>query len=264
MENEFVKIERDEKAEVAIVRIAREDKRNALNDAVLAGLADAANALRDDTSVKAIVLTGGRQIFSAGADVSTFHKFNNEPDLNRVRRMAHTGARLCADWENLPQLTIAAMEGGAIGGGLSIALACDWRVMARDAWCYVPEVMLGLNYGWGTLARLTALAGPARTKWMSLMCRRHPAAEMEEWGVANEVAPAGESLAAALQLAREVAGMPTLAAQLIKQSVNAHSSALHPLASHTDIDQMLLCLTDPEGKAARSRVLENLASKTKE
>ncbi len=263
MENSLVRIERDEVPEVAIVRIAREEKLNALNDAVLAGLAEAVDLLRDDTSIKAIVLTGGRRVFSAGADVGTFDQLRGEADLNRVRRATQRGMRLCADWENLPQPTIAAIEGGAVGGGFGLALACDWRVMAQDAWCYVPEVKLGLNYGWGTLPRLTALAGPARAKWISVLCRRHPAAEMQAWGIADEIAASGEALAAALRLAREVAGMPALAAQLIKQSVNRYSSALHPLASHTDMDQMLLCLNDPEGVAARARTLDDIARKAK-
>lgn len=263
MEHNLVRIERDAEAAVAIVRIAREEKMNALNEAVIAGLSSAVNELRDDTSIRAIVLTGGPRMFSAGADLSTFDQLINEPDLNRMRRATQHGPRLCADWENLPQFTIAAIEGGAVGGGLGIALACDWRVMAQDAWCYVPEVKLGLNYGWGTLARLTALVGPARTKWMSVLCRRHPAIEMQEWGIADELAPPGEALTSALRLAREVASMPALAPQIIKQSVNAFSSALHPIASKSDMDLMLLCLSDPEGKEVRARTLENITRKAK-
>lgn len=258
MQSGWIKIERDRVPEVAILRIMREEKRNALNDQLLIELTTAIELLRDDTSVKAIVLTGGLRVFSAGADVSVLSAESTAMDLNRARREMQRGGRLCAALEGLPQVTIAAIEGAAVGGGFSLALACDWRVMAESAWCYVPEVRLGVNFGWGTLPRLISLVGPARAKKISILCRRHSASELREWGVADEVTAPGDALATALQLAREAAAMPAMATQSIKQAINAHSHALLALSSNAEMDQMLLCLTDPEGQEARMQTLREI------
>lgn len=244
---------------IALVTMQRQDKRNALNDALISALIDAGEALRDDASVKAIVLTGGLRAFSAGADMSTFDTIVQEPDVNQVRRMTEKGARMAELWQSMPAVTIAAVEGGAVGGGFGLALACDWRVFARNAFAYVPEVRIGLNYGWSTLPRLAALAGPARAKWISILCRRHGAEELAAWNIAEHVAEPGGAVAAAMVLAQDVAALPALAAQMIKRSVNAYSLALAKTASYGDMDDMLVCMTDAEGQRARERYMHSLA-----
>lgn len=248
--------------QIALVRMKREDKLNALNDELIQGLTDAAQTLREDASVKVVVVTGGMRAFSAGADIGTFDAIGREPDVNRVRRATQRGARMAQLWESLPALTIAAVEGGAVGGGFGLALACDWRVFASNAYAYVPEVRLGLNYGWGTLQRLSALAGPARAKWISILCRKHGAAELAGWNIVEQVAEPGQALDSALALASEVAALPALAAQIIKQSVNAHSTALAHASSHADMDHMLVCLTDEEGRRARVSFSETIGKRT--
>ncbi len=243
---------------IALVTLQRQEKHNALDDALIDALIHAAETLRDDAGVKAIVITGSSRMFSAGADISTFAAIDGEPDVNRVRRMTQKGARMTELWQSMPAITIAALEGGAVGGGFGLALACDWRVVARDAWAYVPEARLGLNYGWGTLPRLAALAGPARAKWISILCRRHGAQELSDWGIAEHICDAGTAVATALALAKEVCASPGLAPQLIKQTVNAYSFALAKTASYGDMDDMLLCMADPEGQNARAALITNL------
>lgn len=246
---------------IALVTLQRQDKHNALNDALISALIETGESLRDDASIKAIVLTGGLRAFSAGADISTFDALQQEADVNQVRRMTEKGARMAELWQSLPAVTIAAVEGGAVGGGFGLALACDWRVFARNAFAYVPEVRIGLNYGWNTLPRLAALAGPGRAKWISILCRRHGAEELAAWNIAEHVAEPGGAVAAAMVLAQEVAALPALPAQIIKRSVNAYSLALAKTASYGDMDDMLVCLTDPEGRRAREHHMHNLAGK---
>jgi enoyl-CoA hydratase/carnithine racemase len=262
MQNPVVRIEEHAgNPAISVVRISRPAQRNAINDEVIDGLSEAAAALREDTSVKAVILVGDGGFFSAGADLSTFEAVRGEPDVNRVRRMIHKGGRLCTEWERLPQLTIAAIEGGAVGGGLALAAACDWRVIASNAWIYVPEAKLGLNYGWNTLPRLNSLIGPARTKLVSIMCRRHGAAECERWGLADMVTEPEGALAGAAALAEEACAVPRLAAQLIKRSVNAHANALSAAASYADMEDMLVCMTDDEGNKARQHLIGELSDK---
>ncbi len=257
---EFLQIERPQ-TEIAVVHLKRESKLNALNGQLIADLSDVAQVLRDDAHLKAVVVTGGLRAFSAGADLSTFTDIEGVSNVNEVRRAVAQGGRMVDAWQSIPAITIAAVEGGAVGGGFGLTLACDWRVFARDAWGYVPEVKLGLNYGWGTLPRLSVLAGPARAKWISILCRRHHAPELQQWNVVEHVAEPGQALPAALALAQEVAQLPALAAQMIKKAVNAHSHALAHVASHSDMDDMLVCLTDPEGAAARERLARGVGSK---
>lgn len=235
---------------IAVVTITRPHTRNAFDDEMISGLASLAQSLRDMTDLRCVILTGGGGFFSAGADLSLFDAIRSETDVTAVRRMVEKGGMMCVAWERLPQLTIAAIEGGAIGGGLALALACDWRVMAEDAWVYVPEARLGLNYGWNTLPRLSTLVGPARAKTISILCRRHGSAECREFGLADAIGAPGDAMSAARALADEVCAVPRLAAQIIKRSVNAHACALTAATSYSDMDDMLLCLTDEEGKAA--------------
>ncbi len=246
---------------IAVVRMRREDKLNALDDDLIQGLADVAEQLHDDATVKAVVVTGGQRFFSAGADVSTFDGIADQTNVNRVRRMTQKGVRMADLWQTLPAVTIAAVEGGAVGGGLGLALACDWRVFARNAWAYVPEARLGLNYGWGTLPKLSALAGPARAKWISILCRKHPADELAAWGIVEHVAEPGQALAEALALAGEVASLPALAPQMIKRSVNAYAYALAKSTSYADMDDMLVCMTDEEGARARATVTRTVGKR---
>ena len=96
----------------------------------------------------------------------------SETDDLKRRYRAYGGVRLCKAWESMPQITIAAMEKLAVGAGVAIALACDWRVLARDAYLYVPEVKIGLNLQWGALPRLISLVGPARAKRITIMCEK--------------------------------------------------------------------------------------------
>ncbi|GIT49080.1 MAG: hypothetical protein Ct9H300mP14_10080 [Gammaproteobacteria bacterium] len=86
-----------------------------------------------------------------------------------IRRRFYRGVRLCQAWEDLPQITIAAAEGMMVGAGCALGLACDWRVLASDAYLFVPEVQVGLNLQWGALPRLVTLVGPARAKEICLL-----------------------------------------------------------------------------------------------
>jgi len=100
----------------------------------------------------------------AALDLKATDGWTSETDDVKRRYRAFGGVRLCKAWETMPQITIAAMEKMAVGGGVALALACDWRVLGRDAYLYVPEVKIGLNLQWGALPRLITLVGPARAK----------------------------------------------------------------------------------------------------
>jgi enoyl-CoA hydratase len=161
--------------------------------------------------------------------------------------------RLCEAWEAMPQITVAAMERLAVGAGVALPLACDWRVMGESCYLYVPEVKIGLNLQWGALPRLVNLVGPARAKRICVLCERMDARTALDWGLVEEVAPDGEALDRALELARAAAEMPPIAARMIKEAVNATAGALNRTASFADADQSQLTATTSDARSARDR-----------
>jgi enoyl-CoA hydratase/carnithine racemase len=192
---------------VATVTLDRPDRRNSLSDAMLAELVQAFTELRDDAGTRVVVVTGAPPVFSAGADAP--HARAATPEERRrlfletrtqFRRLFERAAALL---EGLEQVTIAMINGHAVGGGWGLALACDFRFAAAEARFWIPEVELGVPLGVTSTARFVRLVGPARAKEIIMGGRRYAAAEAERMGLVHRVVPA-ERLAGAVE---EYAGM---------------------------------------------------------
>ena len=183
MKLDYVSIEKREG--VAIVRFDRKANLNAFNEKLVVELTHAAHGFFDDLETHVVVLTGSPNAFSAGFDLKAVDSWPSETDDLKRRYRAFGGVRLCKAWESMPQITIAAIEKLAVGAGVAIALACDWRVLARDAYLYVPEVKIGLNLQWGALPRLIGLVGPARAKRITIMCEKMRADQALSWGISR-------------------------------------------------------------------------------
>ena len=147
---------------LAIIRLHRPSARNALSRALMRELTTCARELAERTDIDVVILTGDEKFFSAGADLKDAVAWADDT-LSTLERREITGAgfRMCKAWEEMPQITIVAIEGYAVGGGLALALACDWRVLADDAFVSLPEIALGIPLTWGTIPRLVNLLGPA-------------------------------------------------------------------------------------------------------
>lgn len=254
MSHDYVSIERD--GPVAIVRFDRKRNLNAFNGKLIVELTEVARSLQDALDVRAVVLTGSRDYFSAGADLEDMGSHTFTSDLER-RQWFYRGVRLCEAWEAMPQVTIAAIERIAVGAGVALPLACDWRVMGESAYLYVPEAKIGLNLQWGALPRLVNLVGPARAKRICILCERMPAAQALAWGLVEEVTPDGQAAERALAMAHEAARMPAVAVSMIKEAVNATSGALNRVASFADADQSQLSADSGDAKLARDRFNTN-------
>jgi len=250
MEREFVTIERE--GAIAIVSFDRGGKGNALNRQSILELTDVARTLRDDLGLQAIVLIGSAERFCAGFDLvdENWRMPAGATALER-RAAARLGTDMCAAWANLPQITIAAIEGYAIGGGLALAVALDWRLLAADAFVSFPEIRVGLNLGWGTIPRLVSLIGPARAKRAAVLCERIAPDTAERWGLIDEITDPGGTLARARDLARATAALPALPVRMTKETVDAVATAWHGIATHMDHDQGALCFDGPDFRAAR-------------
>jgi len=250
----MIRIERQEKT--AVVYFDRGEKLNAFNQALIQRLTRTAREFEQDQAIQAIVLAGTKNAFSSGMDLDD--EMWNMPDATDLKRREtyYSGVRLCEAWERLPQITIAAIDGMAVGAGVALALACDWRVAAKDAFLYVPEVMVGINLQWGALPRLISLVGPAKAKRICLLCEKLPAEQALAWGLLDEIASAGGAVETALGLASEVSKQPDVAVRMIKEAINATSNALHRATSFADADQSQLSGGFLAARSAREKFLD--------
>jgi enoyl-CoA hydratase/carnithine racemase len=210
MTEPFVHVERRPDG-VALVRLDR-PKANALSVDVLGQIYSAASALHDDPP-GAVVLWGGRRIFAAGAEIAELA----DDGAGTVGAGFH---RALAALASVPRATIAAINGYALGGGLELALACDFRVCAEDSTLGLPEVLLGLLPGGGGTQRLPRLIGSSRAKDLIMTGRQVPAAEALAIGLVNRVAAPDEVLEAALEWAATLARGPLVAHGLAKGAID--------------------------------------------
>jgi enoyl-CoA hydratase len=253
----FVKIEKGlgPEGRVAVVRFDRGDGINALSPEALRQLTDAARSFEDDSATSVVVLTGGADAFSAGFDLKDAEgRSRKSMDIGALRRHLKLGPRLSRAWQEMEQITIGAIEGFCIGGGVALAVALDFRVMGSDAHMRVPEIGLGMNMSWQSIPRMLHLIGPARTKQAVILAdQRISAAEAYEWGLVEQVVDPGKAFDAAMTMAAKVANQPPLSVAMTKLTINRLAHALDDLASHMDVDQFALAgLTEDhtEGVAA--------------
>ena len=186
----FVTVER-RPDDVALVRLDR-PKANALSAAVLAQLHAVATTLHDDPP-GAVVLWGGRRIFAAGADIV-------ELGDSGAGAVGASFADALGALASVPRATIAAVNGYALGGGLELALACDFRVCAEDSRLGLPEVLLGVLPGGGGTQRLPRLIGSSRAKELIFTGRQVRAEEALSIGLVNRVVAPDDVLEEALTL----------------------------------------------------------------
>jgi enoyl-CoA hydratase/carnithine racemase len=204
----------------AVVTLRREAKLNALSTALEGELGDALDsaAVRD---AAAVVITGGAKTFSAGADVAEMRDQDPAAILDYYRATGAVYERVAT----LPQPTIAAIAGWCLGGGLELALACDFRVAEESARFGLPEVRIGILPSSGGTHRLARLVGPAKAKELVLLRDRVSAAEAAAMGLVTEVVADGAAQARALAFAGRLAELPPVAVAVAKQAVDAMPEA---------------------------------------
>jgi enoyl-CoA hydratase/carnithine racemase len=185
----------EERGPVAIVRFARPAERNPLSSTTLDELERTLDALYARAGLRAIILTGTGGAFASGANIRELAAL----DAVEAREFARRGQRVTGKVADAAQLTVAAVDGYCMGGGLDLALSCDLRVASHGSVFAHPGARLGVITGWGGTQRLARLVGEARAFELFLTARRLTAAEAFEWGLVNRLAE--DPLACALELA---------------------------------------------------------------
>lgn len=211
---EFVSVEVADA--VATIRLDRPPM-NALNAQVQREIRSAAESVAEDASVGAVVLFGGPKVFAAGADIAEMSTMGYA-DMIHVSRGLRTAFSTVAA---IPQPTIAAITGYALGGGLELAMCCDFRVAGDNAKVGQPEIALGIIPGAGGTQRLPRLVGPARAKDLVFSGRFVDANEARDIGLIDKVCAPDDVYAEALAWASELARGPRLALQAAKSAIDS-------------------------------------------
>jgi enoyl-CoA hydratase len=198
---------------VALVRINRPAARNALNLAVRERMAAAFTAANEAPEIRAIVVTGDAAAFAAGADLRELQA------LDAPGALARRAPELMRPVAESRKPTIAAVRGFALGGGFELALACDITIVSETATLGLPEIGVGVMPGGGGTQRLARLAGKHVAMLLALTGRRITGIEAGQMGIASRVVPDAEVLPTALTVAGEIAAMPPIAAQLVKEAI---------------------------------------------
>lgn len=245
---------------IATLTLDRPARRNALSAELMRELIGCAQELASRKDIDAVILTGAGGVFSAGADLKDESRWAAAAPLAERREVGALGFRMARAWEELPQITVAAIEGYAVGGGLALALALDWRVIARDAFVSLPEISLGIPLTWGTLPRLVNLVGPAKTKRLSILCERVGTGEALAMGLVDEVCDRGSAIAVAARLCHAALEKPRHSVRMAKEAVNAYAGMGAHAVSYMAHDQFELAVASPESRAARQAALKRRKS----
>lgn len=210
-----------------MLRVNRPEVRNALDLATVREMSAALETLSTDDSVGAIVITGaGDTVFVSGADINAIKARTRDDGLAAIN------SSLFAAIDKCPKVTIAAVNGLALGGGCELALSCDLRIAAAHAKFGQPEVGLGIIPGAGATQRLPRIVGLGRAKHLILTGDAIDAQRALDWGLVSAVVPAAELMTQALALAEKVLTRGPLAIRLAKLALNA--------SARVDLDSGLL------------------------
>jgi enoyl-CoA hydratase/carnithine racemase len=211
----LVDVSRDER--VAVLRLNRPDALNAISGAMADEIADAARTLARDENVWAVVVAAaGEKAFCVGADLKERAGFSLADYYANRKQIKGVFAALRA----IPQPTIAAVFGFALGGGFEVALSCDLIVAAQGTKLGLPEARVGLLPAGGGTQLLTRKVGPARAKELIFTGRRFDAAEGLDMGLVTKVVPAPDLEAASLELARDICKSSPVAVREAKRSID--------------------------------------------
>ena len=228
---------------IATVRLDRPQKKNAVNVRMTEDWEAINRYLAGHPEIRVVIVIGAGDDFCAGDDVPEVGTLS----LIEAQELSYRQARLYLAWEQLPQIFIAAVAGGALGGGCVAACACDFRIASHDARFGMPEVLLGWPPGYG-IAQLTALVGKSRAMELCVTGQPIPARQAAEWGLVNRLVPTRELLPAARKWAESLLALPATALTEPKRLVHADEGLQPKVAFFADTAAYVRCLELPDAR----------------
>jgi enoyl-CoA hydratase/carnithine racemase len=234
------------------------DKLNPLGTVPLREIAEAARWF-DTTSAHVVIVTGEGRGFSSGFDLREFARGTSDAATS-PRDQADLGRLMAEAMDRMSALTIAAIKGPCVGGGVVLAAVCDLRVAADDTVFSIPEVDLGIPLAWGGIPRLVREIGPALTRELVLTCRPFSPEEALRIGFVNRIVPRAELDAAVDELAGQLARKAPSVVRATKRQVNeALEDVASTAGSWADADQLGAAMRDPDARAAARAYLASRA-----
>ncbi len=202
---------------IAIITINQPSSLNALSGSILRELDNVVSDASENTDIRAVLFTGAGRSFVAGADISEMKDMSPED----AYVYAELGARLFQKIEFLDKVTIAAINGFALGGGCELAMACDIRIASEKAKFGQPEVGLGIIPGFSGIRRMMEIVGEAKAKEYIFSGRMFDAQEAERIGLVNKVVSADSLMEECQKIAEEIASKSFNAVITSKKVMNA-------------------------------------------
>jgi enoyl-CoA hydratase/carnithine racemase len=235
------------------VTLNRPDKLNALSRQLMSEIVELGAWLKLREDIRVVILSGAGRSFSAGFDLNDF----SSASAGESPRIAADLGRLATNaLTDVPQLTIAAVQGHCVGGGVVFVAACDLRVATTETTFIIPEVDLGIPLAWGGIPRLVREIGPALTKELVLTCRPFDAAEAKSIGFINRVVAPKDLDTTVNELAENLASKTLYSLHSTKQQVNAVMEEIAGTGrSAGDADMLVYAMRDPESREATARYL---------
>ncbi len=208
-------VEKLEQDKVGLITLNRPEVRNAIDYVLRQEVYQAIAEWEPDPDVRAIIITGGPKVFSAGADIAAMVKQTAHEAFNRISLW-----ELATKMERSRKPIIAAVAGFALGGGCELALACDIRIAAESAVMGQTEINIGILPGGGGLSRLPKLVGVGKAKELVLTGKPVKAEEALRINLVNKVVPEDQLMEEALKMARTIAQHSPVALGLAKYGIN--------------------------------------------
>lgn len=237
---------------IALLKVNRHQAMNALNQEVLLELLAVFQELEKDVNVRAIILTGEGKAFVAGADIKEMLSMTAQ----EARRFSKIGHTLMETMGSIGKPIIAAINGFALGGGMELALACDFIFASDDAKFGQPEINLGIIPGFGGTQRLARLIGKAQAKELIYTGQMIGAQEAKELGIVNKVFPAGALLAEAQKAASMIASKGAWTLRLAKSAIEGGYDLDIKSGCQIEGDSFGLCFSHPDQKEGMTAFLE--------
>jgi len=244
---------------VASLLLDKPTKLNALDEEMLAEIEQHFEAWERAGDVTVVIIgSTSERAFCVGADLDVLAGLNPQT----MQAWELHGSRVLDCVQNSPLLSVAAISGHALGGGLTLAAACDFRIASEQATFAQPEINLGWIPGWCGVARLARIVGVPQAKELCATGRRIDAGAAQAMGLIQEFVPAAEFENRVANFARELAARSTPALRAIKQRADSCSPLLAPTAARFDALLNAELLADPRGLAALAEFRARKAKKS--
>jgi enoyl-CoA hydratase len=252
MSHEFLKLQSE--GGITVLTLNRPDTLNSWNEKMRGEMRDAVRDLVMDDGLRVLVITGEGRAFSAGEDVRGM-KGLADISTREFRRAVRNIHNVFDELEAIEVPVIAAINGVAAGGGLELALSCDFRIAAETAKLGFPESNVGLIPGSGGCSRLVKIVGIAKAKRLVMTGEMVPAPQAQALGLVEEVLPADQLMPRAMELAKQLAGKAPLALGLAKLVLNACLNVDPDTGRHIErLGQSILKKTEDHLEGAKAFV----------